>query len=152
MQYPKVYLKYKKLKYKIMKTAILNPRTALLLGAGLDVLHFESREWLDTIDLYKDEVKFFEDLLKKRELSKKNNLDYENMLKNLDKIHSDLFDDLEASIVQHEQLLSRIELNEKGLSDNDYREKHLQISKRMEIFTNDFKTFKRIVFAYAKSL
>ncbi len=74
------------------------------------------------------------------------------MLKNLDKIHNDLFEDLEDSIVEHEQLLSRIEQAEKGLSDNDYREKHRHILLRMNTFTNDFKTFKRIVFDYAKEL
>ncbi|TYC10562.1 hypothetical protein ES677_11515 [Bizionia gelidisalsuginis] len=135
-----------------MNTAISNPKAALLLGAGLDVLHFESREWLDTIDFYKDEVRFFDDLLKKKETSKNNNPEYEKMLKNLDEIHSDLFNDLEDSIIKHEQFLSRLMQNEKGLSDSDYREKHGQISKRVATFTNDFKTFKRIVFGYAKDL
>ncbi|TYB79487.1 hypothetical protein [Bizionia myxarmorum] len=129
-----------------------NPKAHYLLGAGLDVLHFESREWLDTIDFYKDEVRFFEDLLKKKEASKNNNPDYERMLKNLDKIHKDLFEDLEESIIEHEQLLSRIELAEKGLSDNEYRKKHQQIQLRMNTFTNDFKVFKRIVFDYSKGL
>lgn len=50
-----------------MNTTISNPKEKLLLGAGLDVLHFESREWMDTIDFWKDEVRFFEDLLKKKE-------------------------------------------------------------------------------------
>ena len=135
-----------------MDTLISNPKEQYLLGAGLDVLHFESREWLDTIDLYKDEVRFFEDLLNKKEISKKNNKDYEEMLKNLDKIHNDLFEDLEEAIIKHEQLLSRIELSEQGLSDNDYRQKHQEIGLRMSTFTKDFKTFKRIVFNYAKGL
>jgi hypothetical protein len=135
-----------------MNTLIANPKAQYLLGAGLDVLHFESREWLDTLDFYKDEVRFFEDLLNKKEISKNNNADYEKMLKNLDKIHKDLFDDLEESIMKHEQLLSRIELAEKGLSDNDYREKHQHIYNKMNTFSNDFKTFKKIVFDYSKRL
>ncbi|WP_340155098.1 hypothetical protein [uncultured Winogradskyella sp.] len=44
-----------------MDTLISNPKAQYLLGAGLDVLHFESREWLDTVDFDKDEVRFFED-------------------------------------------------------------------------------------------
>ena len=135
-----------------MNILISNPKEEYLLGAGLDVLHFESREWIDTIDLYKDEVRFFEDLLTKKEVSKKNNKDYEEMLKNLYKIHKDLFEDLEEAIIKHEQLLSRIELSEQGLSDNDYRKKHQEIGLRMNTFTKDFKTFKRIVFNYAKGL
>ncbi|MCX2763910.1 hypothetical protein [Aquimarina muelleri] len=135
-----------------MNKTLLNPKTQLLLGAGLDVLHFESEEWLDTIAFWKDEVTFFDNLLKKKETSEKKNLEYEKMLKDLDKIYTDLFDDLEYSIVKHEQLLSRIQQGEKGLADADYREKHYHIFLRMDTFTSDFKTFKRIVFDYAKKL
>ena len=85
-----------------MNTLIANPKAQYLLGAGLDVLHFESREWLDTLDFYTDEVRFFENLLNKKEASKNNNPEYEKMLKDLDKIHKDLFDDLKESIIKHE--------------------------------------------------
>ena len=135
-----------------MKTLILNPKEQFLLGAGLDVLHFESREWLNTIAFWKDEVNFFENLLKRKESSKKSNPDFEKMLNNLDKIHVDLFEDLEDSIRQHEQLLSKIERKEQGLSDYDYREKHKQINNRISVFESDFKLFKTIVFDYVKPL
>lgn len=135
-----------------MNTTISNPKETLLLGAGLDVLHFESREWLDTIDFWKDEVRFFEDLLKKKESKDESKQDYSQMLKNLDKIHKDLFEDLEEDIMEHERLLSRLEKGEKGLSDAVYREKHSQLTTRMNTFTTDFKTFKKIVFEYAKNL
>ncbi|MFT5754643.1 MAG: hypothetical protein ACI924_001881 [Flavobacterium sp.] len=135
-----------------MDTQKLNPKIQYLLGAGLDILHFESREWLETIAFWKDEVRFFDNLLKKKEASEKNNSDYEKMLINIDKIHRDLFEDLEDSIIEHEQLLSRIEMAEKGLNDNDYREKHRHLFSRMNTFKNDFKTFKRIVFDYVKGL
>ncbi|WP_282068980.1 hypothetical protein [Olleya namhaensis] len=135
-----------------MNTATSNPKIDYLLGAGLDVLHFESREWLNTIAFWKDEIRFFNDLLKRREASDKSNSDYENMLKNLNKVHDDLFDDLEESVKVHEQLLSKIELAEKGISDNDYREKHAHILSRITTFNKDFKTFKKVVFDYSKSL
>jgi hypothetical protein len=80
-----------------MIKAISNPKTHYLLGAGLDVLHFESKEWLETIALWKDEVKFFDNLLKKTEASGNKNPDHQKMLK-----------DLEDSIAEHEQLLSKI--------------------------------------------
>jgi len=135
-----------------MKTKILNPKAKLLLGAGLDVLHFESREWIKTIDFWKDEVRFFDHLLKKKVSTDKNKHEYSSMLENLDKIHSDLFKDLEDSIIQHEKLLSRIEKSEKGLSDADYRDQHHRIQTKMKTFTNEFKTFKKIVFEYVKNI
>ncbi|AUC84644.1 hypothetical protein CW731_04730 [Polaribacter sp. ALD11] len=100
----------------------------------------------------KDEVKFFDNLLKKKEALEKKKPEYEKMLRNLDKIHADLFEDLEDSIIEHEKLLSKIQKGEKGISDNDYREKHRHIFLRIDTFTNDFKTFKGIVFEYAKGL
>jgi hypothetical protein len=42
-----------------MSTIISNPKSILLLSAGLDVLHFESKEWLDTLNFWKDEARFF---------------------------------------------------------------------------------------------
>ncbi len=135
-----------------MKTIISNPKEQFLLGAGLDILHFESGEWLSTIAFWKDEVKFFDNLLKQRESSEIKNPDFEKMLKNLDKIHVDLFEDLEESIQKHEQLLSKIVRAEKGLSDAFYREKHNQIKKRITVFEIDFKSFKKIVFDYLKKV
>lgn len=135
-----------------MTTAISNPKTKYLLGAGLDVLHYESKEWLNTIAFWKDEVKFFDNLLKLKESSKMKYPDFEKMLKDLKKIHVDLFKDLEDTIKEHEQLLARILRAEKGLSDSNYREKHSQIKDRIKVFESDFRTFKKIVFDYVKKL
>jgi hypothetical protein len=135
-----------------MNTIKTNLKKELLLGAGLNVLHFESKEWLDTIQYWKDEITFFNNILKKNEISKENKPEYEKMLKNLDKIHTDLYDDIEDSIIEHEKLLTRIEHSEKGISDYDYREKHRHISSRIDTFTKDFKTFKKTIFEYTKKI
>ncbi|MDB9720967.1 hypothetical protein OAA67_03725 [Winogradskyella sp.] len=135
-----------------MATLILNPKAQFLLGASLEVLHFESKEWLSAIAFWKDEIKFFDTLIKQKESSKKGNADFVSMLKNLDKIHLNLFEDLEDSILEHEHLLSKIERAEKGVSDFDYREKHQQLKNRITVFETDFKTFKSIVFNYVKQL
>lgn len=133
-----------------MKTKKSNPKIKLLLGTGLDTLHFESQEWLETIAFWKDEARFFEDLLKKKELKEKSQNEYTKLLQELDKIHADLFSDIEDSIMKHERLLSRIEKGEKGLSDGNYREEHGALKGRMYRFDKDFRMFKKIVFDYVK--
>lgn len=133
-----------------MKTLISNPKEKLLLGAALDILYFESQEWLDTIEFLKDEIRFFENLLKKKESEENNKQEFTKLLKNLDKIHIDFLEDLEDDIMLHERSLSRLLEGEKGLSDTDYREKHHQLATRMNTFTGNFKTFKKIIFDYAK--
>lgn len=129
-----------------------NPKAKLLLGAGLDVLHFESQEWLDTIYFWKDEVRFFENLLKRKESLSDSEQNYADMLKSLDKIHADLFEAIEDDILEHEKLLSRLVQGEQGLADADYREKHRILTARMDAFSSDFKTFKKVVFEFVKNL
>lgn len=135
-----------------MKTETLNPKTELLIGAGLDVLHFDSEEWLSNIAFYKDETRFFADLIEKRKTNDAAQTAYGQILENLDTVHKELFDYLENDIIEHEKLLSRLELGEKGLADADYRDKHRQLKQRMEGFTNNFRQFKKMVFGYVKSL
>lgn len=133
-----------------MKTETLNPKVKLLLGAGLDVLHFESQEWLENIAFWKDELRFFGDVLKQKKAKDEKEKEYGKLLKELDKIHADLFSDMEDSIMKHERLLSRIERGEKGLSDNNYRQEHRSLKNRMDTFTRDFRSFKKIVFDFVK--
>ena len=133
-----------------MKTTRTTTKSALLLlGASLEMLHQESIEWLDTIAFWKDETKFFANLLKNKD-SKSS--EFAKMLENLNKIHENLFDYLEDDIVLHENLLSRLHKGEKGLSDWDYREKHRSLGERIDLFTNDFREFKKMVFGYVKKL
>ncbi len=132
-----------------MKTITSNRKTELLLGAGLDVLHQESREWQETIAFWKDETRFFADLLEKKETEAS---DYGKMLQNLDMVHENLFDYLANDIIDHEKLLSLLVNGEKGLSDGQYREKHRNLKNGMETFISDFREFKKMVFGYAKKL
>ncbi|WP_458626066.1 hypothetical protein [Winogradskyella sp. PC D3.3] len=135
-----------------MNAAISNPKADLLLGAGLNVLHFESGEWIETLKLWKDEVRFFEDLLKRKEPIDKDKQEFSVVLKTLDKIHNNLFNDFEEEIMAHERVLSQLELNTNGVSDGAYRDVHRRLSERMETFKKDFTQFKSIVFNYAKHL
>lgn len=132
-----------------MDTTEPNPKRELLVGAGLDVLHQESREWLETIAFWKDEVKFFGILLDKRTIKQSED---GNMLTYLDKIHDNLFDYLTEDIIDHENLLARLKKGEKGILDSDYREEHHRLNESMVLFAHDFKEFKKMVFDYAKKL
>jgi hypothetical protein len=131
---------------------VSNPKIEFLLGAGLDVLHQESREWLDIAAFWKAETKFFGELLCKKEVTEGIKSEYGKMLLNLDRLHKHLFDYLVDEIVSHEKVLSRLEKGEKGLADVDYRAKHRNLKERMDVFTTDFKEFKKMVFGYVKKL
>jgi hypothetical protein len=132
-----------------MKSEIINPKTKFLLGAGLNVLHQESREWKDILEFWKSETQFFANLLAKKEAT---DSVYGNILNDLDKIHENLFEYLYQDIISHEKLLSKLVKGEKGLSDGNYREAHGKLGERMKLLTNDFKNFKQMVFGYVKKL
>lgn len=132
-----------------MTAKISDSKKALMLAEALDALHQESREWLNTIAFWQDEAKFFTDLLDKEQIKAS---EYGQMLQYLDKIHETLFDYLVEDIVAHEKQLSRLVSGDKEVTDRDYREKHITLKEQMELFTNDFREFKKMVFGYAKKL
>jgi hypothetical protein len=132
-----------------MKEKPSNSKNEGLLGSSMDALHNESREWISVISFWKDEAKFFTDLLDKEQVDASQ---YGQMLQYLDKIHETLFDYLAEEIIAHEKQLSQLLEGNKGLSEKDYREKHSILRDQMDLFTNDFREFKKMVFGYAKKL
>jgi hypothetical protein len=130
----------------------INPKRELLLGAGLDVLHFESREWLSKIEFWKDELRFFNTLLMKNKSSKEKNTIYEDMLIMLDDLQTDSFEMLKGNITSHDNLLSAMIKSVNTISDESYREKHRVIQNQISSFESDFNAFKKLVFKHEKSL
>lgn len=133
-----------------MSNLIANPKQSFLLGASLDVLHQESTEWMDTIDFWKDEAKFFDKLLKIKNPIEDKKYNEMNLLESLEKVQGDLVDQLREDVLEHEKLLVKLEKNESGQSDWDYREKHRRLKKRMELMENEFRAFKKVLFGYFK--
>ena len=133
-----------------MNTKKLVTRTDYLLPQGLDELHEQSREWLETIAFWKDETRFFSSLLKRHQYEVPKEEGYTRLLKNLDRLHEMLFDYMADEILAHERLLSRIEKGEPGLADADYRDPHRRLGEKMRVFESDFREFKKMVFGYAR--
>ncbi|RLD20108.1 MAG: hypothetical protein DRI69_06900 [Bacteroidetes bacterium] len=135
-----------------MNTAISDPRTTFLLGAGLDVLHQESREWLETTSFWEDEMKFIDKLLHRSEPLNQDLKAHKEMMESLHHLHDDFLNQLIEDVIEQEQLLARLERKEKGLADWDYRELHGRLHRRMDIMRKDFRLFKKVLFGYVKSL
>ncbi len=135
-----------------MKTTNANPKTDVLLGTGLNDLHIESQEWLETIAFWKDEIRFFANLLQKKETKENTKSELGRILNSLDNIHMEIFDYMSEDIMRHESLLARLQKGEKGLADIDYRNQHYKVKSTMAKFEREFRDFKRLVFEYAKEL
>lgn len=135
-----------------MKTTNADPKTEVLLGTGLNDLHIESQEWLETIAFWKDEIRFFTNLLQEKETKEHAKSKLGGILKGLDKIHADLFDFMSEDIMRHETLLARLQKGERGLADIDYRNQHNKVKSTMAKFESEFRDFKKLVFDYAREL
>jgi len=135
-----------------MKTTSANSKQDILLGTGLNALHVESREWLETIAFWKDEIRFFANLLQEKETKENAKSELGRILKSLDKIHAEIFDYMSEDIIRHESLLARLQKGEKGFADIDYRNQHDKFKSTMAKFENEFRDFKKLVFNYAKEL
>lgn len=133
-----------------MSTKRLTSTSDYLLPRSLEGLHYESRMWLETIAFWKDETRFFANLLEKRQQEVPKGADYPEMIRNLDRLHEMLYEYLSDEILEHERLLSDIEKGAEGIADNDYREQHRQLREKMDVFTRDFRKFKMMVFGYAR--
>ena len=59
---------------------------------------------------------------------------------------------LEEEVREHDSMLAKLEQNKAGQSDWDYREKHRRIKSRIEMMTNEFRAFKKVIFNYVKNL
>lgn len=135
-----------------MNTTDSNPKVQFLLSAGLDLLHQESQEWLDTISFWKDEIKFFDKLLDRSEPIEANLKVYRSMLDHLEKLHGDFLNQLYEDVIDHEKLLAKLEKKEQGLAHWDYREKHRRLNRQIHTMSEDIKAFKKVVFGYVKNL
>lgn len=133
-----------------MTTEKLGYSSDYLLPQSLEGLHHESRQWLETLAFWKDETKFFANLLGKQQRKVTGEADPSEMLGNLDRLHEMLYDYLSDEILQHERLLSDIEKGAVAVADNVYREEHRQLREKMEVFNRDFRKFKKMVFSYAR--
>ncbi len=130
-----------------MKERPINHKNVLLLGASLEVLHQESKEWLETISFWSYEAQFFKNLLKQ---VKTNETRYQQMLQTLDTIYNQLFKFLKKDIVAHEKNLAQLQELSIGFSDTDYRDEHKKLSESMSLLTQDFKELKMTIFDFVK--
>ena len=129
-----------------------NLKNTFLLGASLNILHQESKEWMDAIEFWKDETKFFDSLLHKKKPEDEDKELHAQLIVSLKNVSLDLLEELEDDVKEHEKLLARLMKESKGISDWEYRESHRKLKKRFDKINEDFNSFKKLIFPYVKSL
>lgn len=130
----------------------MNPKAKYLLEAGLDILHFETKEWISEVRFYFDELKIFNHLISQRiGSSTMEGQGHKTLYRNLDGMLQKLSKEMLHELKAHETYLSELLDAETKGHDLDYRSKHKMISEKMEVLKEAVRDLKKAIFEYIKS-
>jgi hypothetical protein len=119
----------------------MNVKTAYLLQGSLETLHFETKEWIDEVKFWIDELAILSDLV-----------DHKIAHNNVEDQMTSMLDLLSNGILHrlfgHETFLSSLFRSNEKLNENEYREKHKEIALNMIRLKNDIKALKKRVFQF----
>jgi hypothetical protein len=128
--------------------AITNPKTSFLLEAGLDILHFESKEWFSELDLLDNELRFFTKLLKSKVFKLEKEKQWQHILENIDKLFVAVTQEMKQEVKAHEKELASMLLGKSNESDEQFRARHKLLQKKMTQLKNDALTQKMLLFRF----
>jgi hypothetical protein len=127
---------------------LTSPKSMYLLEAGLEVLHQETNEWRSDLQFWTEEIPFFLNLIrrdKNQSIPKSAKASLERIEGELLQIITEEIDKLNVEVELHEYFLCKMmETPEKD--QQDYREKHKQLSIRVGEFEKRFKLLKMEIF------
>lgn len=124
----------------------------LLLEASQEELHHQTKEWIDDVEFYSEELNFLNGLIiKKIDTRTTIDLDHKEIYRNIDALLFKLSDDLLAKLYSHEKLLAKIILTESPQDNRTYRLDHIAFSKKMKTLALGIKEFKKALFTYLKN-
>jgi hypothetical protein len=127
---------------------LTSPKSKYLLEAGIEVLHQQSNEWRSEVAFWKDEVAFYYALVVRKtmkEISANVQTSVGTIEGELTKITEGELEELQQEVDLHEYFLSKM-LESRKEDQQDYREKHRQLSIKFEAFENRFKILKKDIF------
>lgn len=126
-----------------------NPKTTYLLDASLETLHSESREWLNEIAFWNEEMAFFYKLIHLREphiaFPTAGLADLE---KKLIQITSEQLGKLKAAVEGHEHILGMLIRNNSFGEEREYRDAHRSLLGQVHEQQGIIKDFKKNVFSF----
>lgn len=125
------------------------PKTDYLLSASLETLHAESREWLNEISFWKDELAFFYSLLHKEELRKDLPVaDVAAVEKRMLHIGDNRLDKLEENVKKHEHTLAGLYQSNAFKGETSYRDKHKELLTEIYDVYVLIRGFKKDLFSF----
>ncbi len=125
--------------------ALPDIKTNYLLEAGLDVLHAESKEWLNKLEFQKTELEFFLKFLKSKDLESQREKQRQHILENMDKLCTIVVMEVLNDTRSHERYLAGLLADNQG-DDAHFRSAHKVLNMKVQQLENDVLTLKMLVF------
>lgn len=128
---------------------LATPAEKLLLDQALEALHQQCRSWINELDLWEDEKRFFNDLIgtKLFQTSEKEKKEIAELLR---EITGDNSETLKKELLKHETYLYALLREEGREEESDYRQQHKLLYEKFLQMDNKFKSAKKTVFALFK--
>lgn len=128
---------------------LTTPTEKVLLEQALEALHQQCRSWINQIDLWDDEKKFFNDLIGNKlfQTSEKEKEEIAEMLRGITGEESEK---MKRELLKHETHLYALLGAEDREEESNYREQHKQLGEKILQLDNKFRSAKRSVFALFK--
>ncbi len=121
---------------------------------SIDDLHQVTIRWQSETEFWKDEIRFFQDLIDKHfmQMVSQENLEYtEFMVDELTEIRDKQLPNLNKLVQEHETHLGNM-LDHKDFTEKEYRFEHIDLAKKMLGFMKDFKVLKKDVFLLVEKI
>lgn len=130
---------------------ITNPKTEYLLGASLETLHAESREWLSEVNFWSEEMSCYYKLLHKTlpffAFPTKELADIE---KEMIRINSEDLTSARGRIERHEGELAILMKNTSSTEEYEYRQRHRELLNDMYELRGIIRNFKEKIIALVR--
>lgn len=130
---------------------LISPKTDYLLEAGLNVLHFESREWISELEFMKRELDFFMKLMNSKVFTLPKEQQRQHIFSNMDKLCNTVVVEVEKEVKLHGKELADL-MTVKTTDDAAYRARHKKLKEKVDRLNNDVRTLKMLVFDFVEHL
>lgn len=129
----------------------MNINAQNLLKNNLKTMHSQTKQWIEEVEFYKEELEFFNSLISNRiDTVTKENLDHREIYRNIDVLLYKLSEHLIRQIKIHKKELSLL-IDTGNISENHEESKdHLRLLEKMERIKSGIKKLKKALFRYLK--
>ncbi|HEY8401513.1 MAG TPA: hypothetical protein VIK89_09640 [Cytophagaceae bacterium] len=128
---------------------LTSPKTTYLLQAGVEVLHYETREWQRNIEFWQDEMLFLNrvaDQFSGKITRGVHNI--KNFREKLFHYRTVVLPQLFRECGEHEKLLAKYIETENTSDKEAYRQKHLELSRNIQSTEEELRRLKKDLYLY----